>query len=131
VPDEASGGGAVASAWLVDTLAAMLHQRALLAHPEGPWLIFEYFTCSFTPHGHRQCGNSLDSHLKAAACDRNLRSDTTRGLCCAPGAEQCAVLLRLLAAALMPLMRQTYAWVASGVLHDPASEFFITKGEAC
>ncbi len=35
MPDEASGGAAAASAWLVDTLAAMLHQRALLAHPEG------------------------------------------------------------------------------------------------
>ena len=35
VPDEASGGAAAASAWLIDTLAAMLHQRTLLGHPEG------------------------------------------------------------------------------------------------
>jgi len=39
------------------------------------------------------------------------------------------VLLRLLAAALTPLVQQTHAWVASGVLHDPAAEFFIMKGE--
>ena len=39
------------------------------------------------------------------------------------------MLLRLLAAALTPLVRQTHAWIASGVLHDPASEFFIIKGE--
>ena len=39
------------------------------------------------------------------------------------------MLLRLLAAALTPLVRQTHTWIASGVLHDPASEFFITKGE--
>ena len=35
VPDEPLGGAAAASAWLIDTLVAMLHQRALLADPEG------------------------------------------------------------------------------------------------
>ena len=59
-----------------------------------------------------------------------LRTDPIRGLHCAPGAEQCAVLLRLLAAALTPLVRQTHAWIASGLLHDPASEFFIMQGAA-
>ena len=35
MPNEASGGAAAASAWLIDTLVAMLHQRALLSTPEG------------------------------------------------------------------------------------------------
>ena len=39
------------------------------------------------------------------------------------------MLLRLLAAALTPLMRQTHAWISSGVLQEPATEFFIARGE--
>ena len=39
------------------------------------------------------------------------------------------MLLRLLTAALTPLVQQTHAWIASGTLHDPAAEFLIVHGE--
>lgn len=66
-----------------------------------------------------------------AAWDRELTpGPQIEAACVHPGAEQCAVLLRLLAAAMTPLVLQTHAWIASGVLQDPESEFFVMQGAA-
>ena len=47
----------------------------------------------------------------------------------AAGSQETALLLRLLCCASKPFMHQLHAWLYSGLIDDPADDFFIAEGE--
>ena len=47
----------------------------------------------------------------------------------AAGSQETALLLRLLCCASKPFMHQLHAWLYSGLIDDPAEDFFIAEGE--